>query len=86
MSKLPLPLKTAEGLRRFGGQAMILMSGRDFIAREFDEVAHRRRLGRDCWMTPRVRRRVLADADHTFSREVWKVQVFDWIAEWLGSW
>jgi exosortase A-associated hydrolase 1/exosortase A-associated hydrolase 2 len=86
MSKLPLPLKTAEGLRRFGGQTMILMSGRDFIAREFDEVVASSKAWQQLLADARVRRRVLADADHTFSREVWKVQVFDWIAEWLGSW
>jgi exosortase A-associated hydrolase 1/exosortase A-associated hydrolase 2 len=86
MSKLPLPLKTAEGLRRFGGQAMILMSGRDIIAREFDEVVASSKAWQGLLDDARVRRRVLAGADHTFSREVWKVQVFEWIAEWLDTW
>lgn len=86
MSNLALPLKTGEGLRRFRGQAMILMSGRDYIAREFEEVVASSEAWRGLLDDPRVRRRVLADADHTFSREVWKIQVFDWIAEWLDSW
>ena len=86
MSNLPLPLKTGEGLRRFRGQAMILMSGNDYIAREFDEVVASSPAWRELLDDARVRRRVLADADHTFSREIWKIQVFDWIAEWLESW
>jgi len=86
MSNLTLPHKTAEGLRRFRGQTMILMSGRDYIAREFDEVVASSQAWRDLLDDARVRRRVLPDADHTFSREVWKIQVFGWIAEWLDSW
>jgi hypothetical protein len=54
MSKLPLPLKTAEGLRRFGGQAMILMSARDIIAREFDEVVASSKAWQGLLETPSV--------------------------------
>jgi len=83
---LPLPLKTAAGLRRFAGPALILMSGKDYIAREFDEIARSSKAWEGLLEQPRILRRVLTDADHTFSREVWKVQVADWLAEWLESW
>jgi exosortase A-associated hydrolase 1/exosortase A-associated hydrolase 2 len=86
ISDLPLPLKTAAGLRRFRGPVMILMSGRDYIAREFDVVTESSRAWRGLLDDPRVRRHDLMDADHTFSREVWKVQVADWITQWLGDW
>ena len=83
---LPLPVKTATGLSRFTGPAIILMSGRDYIAREFDEVARSSDLWRGLLAQPRICRRLLEDADHTFSREVWKVQVADWLADWLRGW
>ena len=86
ISGLPLPLKTAAGLRRFRGPAMILMSGRDYIAREFDEVVGSSKAWQGLLDDPRICRRVLMDADHTFSREIWKIQVVDWVAEWLESW
>ncbi len=86
ISGLPLPDKTAAGLRRFQGPVMILMSGRDYIAREFDEVTRSSKAWQGLLDEPRICRRVLADADHTFSREVWKVQVADWVADWLAGW
>jgi exosortase A-associated hydrolase 1/exosortase A-associated hydrolase 2 len=86
ITTLPLPLKTAAGLRRFGGHVFILMSGRDFIAREFDEVVRSSPAWRGLLENPRVLRRELADADHTFSRREWKTQAADWLGEWLGSW
>jgi exosortase A-associated hydrolase 1 len=83
---LPLPVRTAMGLRRFRGQVMVLVSGNDYIAREFDEVIQ----SWDAWDglldESRVCRRDLTEADHTFSREVWKNQASDWVREWLGSW
>jgi exosortase A-associated hydrolase 1/exosortase A-associated hydrolase 2 len=86
ISDLPLPLKTAAGLRRFRGPVMILMSGQDLIAREFDVVTGSSKAWRGLLDDPRVCRRVLQDADHTFSRDVWKGQVSDWVNEWLVSW
>ena len=86
LGEMPLPVKTAAGLRRFRGPAMILMSGNDYIAREFDEITRSSQAWRGLLDEPRIRRHVLADADHTFSRNVWKIQVADWVGDWLASW
>jgi len=86
ISALPLPLKTAAGLRRFRGPVMILMSGRDLIAREFDEVTESSEAWRGLLDEPRITRHLLVDADHTFSREIWKDQVSTWVFEWLSRW
>jgi exosortase A-associated hydrolase 1/exosortase A-associated hydrolase 2 len=85
ISTLPLPVKTAVGLRRFPGPVMILMSGHDYIAREFDEVVKSSQAWRGLLEEARVSRRDVAGADHTFSREVWKRQASDWVCEWLHS-
>jgi len=85
ISALPLPVKTAVGLRRFPGRVLILMSGHDYIAREFDEVVKSSEAWRGLLEEARVSRRDVAEADHTFSREVWKRQASDWVREWLNS-
>ena len=56
-----------DAMREFKGQALIVTSGRDFVAREFtayvdSQDAWRKTLGR-----PNIRRCVLDGADHTFS-------------------
>jgi len=86
ITDLPLPQKTAAGLRRFQGRSMILMSGRDYIAREFDEIVRSSPAWTGLLEDPRVTRRDMADADHTFSREPLKVKVAEWVGEWLATW
>ena len=80
---LPLPVRTAEGLRRFGRPALLLMSGHDYIAREFDEVTV---------LTPAwtglidghlVRRVDIEGADHTFSKKVWKSAMTRTVVDWV---
>jgi exosortase A-associated hydrolase 1/exosortase A-associated hydrolase 2 len=86
ITDLPLPVKTAVGLRRFNGPTFILMSGNDYIAREFDEVVKSSRAWDGLLQQPRICRRDLLEADHTFSRENWKRQASDWVCEWVASW
>lgn len=85
LDHLPLVAKTAEGLRRFQGHALLLMSGKDYIAREFDEVTK----GSQAWAGllhgPRVRRADIEGADHTFSRADWKAQAHQALREWLAA-
>lgn len=83
ISGLPLPAKTAAGLRRYRGRAMLLMSGRDYIAREFDEVTAASQAWNGLLDDPRVQRRDLLEADHTFSRAPWKAKASDWVVEWV---
>ncbi len=85
IASLPLPQGTAAGLRRFSGEVMLLMSGRDYIALEFDEVVSSSPAWRGLLESPKLRREDLADADHTFSKEQWKRQASDLIVEWMDS-
>jgi exosortase A-associated hydrolase 1/exosortase A-associated hydrolase 2 len=85
IANLPLPLKTAAGLRRFRGPVLLLMSGNDYIAREFDEVIKSSQAWAGLLDDPRVTRHDLAGADHTFSREEWKKQAQDWVCDWVGG-
>jgi exosortase A-associated hydrolase 1/exosortase A-associated hydrolase 2 len=82
---LPLVAKTAEGLRRFPGSVLLLMSGRDYIAREFDEVTRSSQAWAALQESPRVKRVDIEGADHTFSRAEWKAAAHDALRRWLGS-
>jgi exosortase A-associated hydrolase 1/exosortase A-associated hydrolase 2 len=84
-ANLPLPLRVAEGLRRFQGRSLLLMSEFDLIAREFDEVTSASRAWAGLLTSERIRRVNIEGADHTFSREVWKNAAADTVARWLES-
>lgn len=83
LDRLPLPARTAEGLRRFSGRVLILMSGRDYIAREFDEVTRSSEAWRGLLEQPRVQRTDIADADHTFSKPEAKHEAQQTLLNWL---
>jgi len=82
---LPLPAKTAEGLRRFRGPVLVLMSGRDLIAREFDEVTKSHEAWKGLLSDPRIRRKDIADADHTFSKPEAKAEAQGTLLDWLAQ-
>lgn len=86
LAGLPLPAKTATGLSRFKGPVLLLMSGHDYIAREFDEVTAASKAWEGLLDDPRVVRVDVAGADHTFSRKVWKGSASDAIVRWVRSW
>ncbi|WP_229426989.1 hydrolase 1, exosortase A system-associated [Massilia atriviolacea] len=81
-----LPERMQAGLARFRGKVLLIISGADLTAQEFLDTA----AGSDAWQAllaaPRVSRQTLAEADHTFSRRVWKEQVLHWTGDWLRSW
>jgi exosortase A-associated hydrolase 1/exosortase A-associated hydrolase 2 len=83
MDGLPLPQKTAAGLSRFQGRVLLLMSGRDYIAREFDEVTASARAWQGLLDDRRVTRLDIEDADHTFSRAEWKAAASGAVLDWL---
>lgn len=84
--RLALPARTAVGMERFVGQALIIMSGKDYIAREFDEIVRSSPLWQKLMGVPRVRRIDMPDADHTFSKSGLKREVAMHVLTWLKAW
>lgn len=82
---LPLPVKTAEGLRRYAGRVLILMSGLDYIAKEFDEVTRSAAAWKGLLEADRVTRVDIADADHTFSKPEAKAKAQGSLLDWLAG-
>ncbi len=79
----PFPERMASGLERFSGRVLVILSGADLTAKEFlDFLARsphwRRLIGAD-----NVVRHDLAEADHTFSRRVWRDRVAEWTLDWV---
>lgn len=74
------------GLQRFAGPVMLVLSGRDLIAREFDVLVR----GSAAWQAAlnqrALQRHDMPEADHTFSSAAQRGQVVQWGLGWLRSW
>lgn len=83
---VPLPDRMLQGAQRFKGAVMLVLSGRDLIAREFETLA----AGSPAWQAQLQRngltRHDMPDADHTFSSAAQRTQVVNWGLNWLRSW
>jgi exosortase A-associated hydrolase 1 len=80
-----LPARMAEGLVRFRGRVLLILSGNDLTAQEFKDVTARSSDWRKLLEDARVTRCDLRDANHTFARREWRDQVADWTAAWMRS-
>lgn len=85
-STAALPERMRAGLQAFRGQVLLVIAGHDLTAREFCDLADADAAWRGILAPPRVTRRQIDAADHTFSRREWRDQVARWTAEWLRSW
>lgn len=73
------------GLQRFTGPILVISSGRDLTAREFDDVCERDAAWRAAVARPQVSRIRFPQADHTFSRAADLVNAADEMIVWLTS-
>jgi exosortase A-associated hydrolase 1 len=78
-----LPERMEDGLRRFRGRVLLILSGKDLTADEFRAVVSRSERWTRLLADTRVTRRELAQANHTFSRREWRDQVAHWTADWV---
>jgi exosortase A-associated hydrolase 1 len=86
MRATPLPERMLAGLQRFRGRVLLILSGDDITASEFKDAATRSRAWKRVLGDPRVTRRDLPGANHTFARRDWRDQVSAWMTQWLGAW
>lgn len=76
----PLPARMAQCLDALPCPALLLLSENDLTAREFEAC-----LARATPPAGQLQRVAIAEADHTFSREIWRRQVGDACIAWLAS-
>lgn len=78
-----------DGLAKFAGPVLLLMSGRDLTAREFDEYAAADRRWRESLHRSSVRRVDIPTADHTFSGIESRLEAeratIDWLRQRFGA-
>ena len=81
--------RMAAAWRCFDGRILLLMSGRDLTAREFETYAATDAAWAGLIGQPKVQRIDLPEADHTFSSVQWRADVesrtIDWIRGLAGS-
>lgn len=82
----PLPDRMYDGLTRFKGRVLLVISGNDLTAKEFLDIVKRSRKWKRALGSPRVRRLDLPEANHTFSQRDWRDQVAVWTRDWIRSW
>ncbi|WP_155461762.1 hydrolase 1, exosortase A system-associated [Duganella radicis] len=81
-----LPDRLHLALQRFRGQVLIILSGADLGAREFMALPRQHKHWRTLLALPRMRQTVIANANHTFARQIWRDEVADICTKWIGTW
>lgn len=82
----PLPERMLDGLRRFNGKLLLIISGKDLTAQEFLDLVKRSQEWQKLLASPRVSRLDLPEANHTFSCREWRDKVAASTREWVRSW
>jgi exosortase A-associated hydrolase 1 len=85
-STAALPDQVYEGLANFDGKLLVMLSGADLTAQEFQNASAATDDWRALMAQPRVTRHLLDGADHTCSRRDWHDQIAAWTAAWLRAW
>jgi exosortase A-associated hydrolase 1 len=81
----PYPDRMADGAKRFTGRLMLLMSERDLVAREFEDVTAASPAWKDVLQNCGAARCDVADSDHTFSSEAWRRAAADATIKFIRS-
>jgi len=84
-SENPLADRMADGLEKFARPALLIMSGNDLTAREFDDATKVSPRWQKLIANARLTRRDLPAADHTFSRRAWRDEVAALTIEWVRN-
>ena len=79
----PLSERMAQGITAFTGEILLIISGNDLTAKEFDDVTRQAGDWKIILSADRVTRRDLENSDHTFSRAEWSTAVNQWTLEWV---
>ena len=82
----PLPDRMYDGLTRFKGNVLLIISGNDLTAKEFLDLVSGSRKWKKALGSSQVQRHDLQEANHTFSRRDWRDQVANWTIDWIRTW
>jgi hypothetical protein len=74
-----------QGLRKFRGKVLLVLSGKDITAQEFKDFVAASERWQRLLAGENVTRHDLPDANHTFARRDWRAQVERWTETWVKS-
>ncbi len=75
--------RMARALRDFKGSVMVILSGNDYTAKEFDQYVADHSMWHGVLENPSLNRVTVPDADHTFSSAAWRADVARCTLDWL---
>jgi len=81
----PLPERMRYGLTSFEGRVLLILSGNDLTARQFEDTVQASAEWRRWLASPGIEVQRVEDADHTFSRAVWRDRVAALTRNWLAA-
>lgn len=81
-----LPERMMNGLQRFEGKVLLITSGDDLTAQEFNDLVKVSPEWQKLIKSSNVKHSNFPEADHTFSRKQWRDQVSIWTRKWIQSW
>jgi exosortase A-associated hydrolase 1 len=81
----PFKSRMIEGLTRFSGRILFVISGQDLTAAEFMDTVARSKRWSALLEAPNVRMVDFPEANHTFSRREWRDKVASLTTEWVLS-
>ena len=84
-SRPSLPDRMREGLGRFKGRVLLILSGEDLVAREFNDTVGRSKDWQQLLAEDRISKHSMPNANHTFSRFEWREEVADVTGNWVKS-
>lgn len=80
-----LPTYVFNALTRFSGEIMFMTCAEDLTAQEFLQLARSSNAWKNLLSEKRFTSKTLQEANHTFSRKVWRDQIALWSTEWLRN-
>ena len=74
-----------DGLKRFQGEVLIILSGNDLVAQEFVALTQQDKRWKKLCHSPKVASETVKQANHTFSSQSWRDQVETHTAQWVTN-
>jgi len=85
-SNMALPEKMYDGLKRFTGHTLFILSGNDLTAAEFKDLVKGSPKWQSLLENANTTKHELLEANHTFSKREWRDQVATWTIKWIKTW
>ena len=82
---VPYTSRMLQGMSKFKGHVLFILSGDDLTAAEFKDTVAGSRRWRKLIRRPTVTWYDFPESNHTFSRREWRDRVAQWTLEWLKS-